>query len=265
MNLKRECGVGAALLIAALFAPKMAQAQRGGIGLAGARVSSAVRLQTATPTRARSSGTQPSNSRRAASVNAGNSSFFFDNGSGGFGGLGAGANTIQELLNPVPNPGFSYDHLFALDQNLGLMAFIDPATQVRLAVAERVLRSTPFGGGGAYLIDGGGAYAVPMVNDQPQAQQPIIIVQQPAQQAAAAAAPDQSALEASEPLPDEGEFTLVLRDGTQIEAAAFTHRGDSIVYITPAGNRRSLAASDLDAGATVRVNQERGTPLQLPL
>lgn len=262
MNLKRECGMAAALLIAALAAPGMAQAQRGGVGLAGARASSAVRAQTGTPARARSSSTQASSSRRAASVTAGNSSPFFDNG---FGGFGAGANTIQELLNPVPNPGFSYDHLFALNQNLGLMAFIDPATQVRLAVAEQVLRSAPFVGGGTFLLDGGGSYVVPVANEQPQAQQPIIIVQHPAQQTAAAPAPEQPAQEASEPLPDEGEFTLVLRDGTHIEAAAFTHRGDSIVYITPAGNRRSLAASDLDAGATVRVNQERGTPLQLPL
>jgi len=262
MNLKRECGVAAALLMAALVGPGVAHAQRGGVAVAGARASAAVRVQPATPARARSSSTQSTRSRRAASVSAGNSSFFFDNG---FGGFGTGANTIQELLNPVPNPGFSYDHLFALNQNLGLMAFIDPATQARLAVAERVLRSTPFAGGGTFLLDGGGSYVVPMVNDQPQAQQPIIIVQQPARQAAVAPAVEQPAQEASEPLPDEGEFTLVLRDGTHIEAAAFTHRGDSIVYITPSGNRRTMAAGDLDAGATVRVNQERGTPLQSPL
>jgi hypothetical protein len=258
MKLPRVSGIGAALLIAALLGPAAAHAQRGGVSVAGARASSAVRVQPATATRARTSSTQNTNSRRAASVNSTNSPFF-DNGFFG------DPLTIQNLLNPVPNPGFSYDHLFALNQNLGLMAFIDPATQVRLAVAERVLRSTPFAGGGTFLIDGGGSYVVPMVNDQPQAQQPIIIVQQPAQQAAAALAAEQPAQEASEPLPDDGEFTLVLRDGTHIEAAAFMHRGDSIVYITPSGNRRSLAAGDLDAGATVRVNQERGTPLQLPL
>ena len=257
MNLKRQCGVAAALLIAALVAPGMAQAQRGGVGLAGARASSAVRVQPATATRARIPSTQSTGNRRASSVSSTNSSF-----EDGFGG---GVFSIQDLLNPVPNPGFSFDHLFNLNQNLGLMAFIDPATQARLAVAERVLRSTRFAGGGTFLLDGGGSYVVPMVNDQPQAQQPIIIVQQPAQQAAAAPAAEQPAQEASEPLPDEGEFTLVLRDGTHIDAAAFTHRGDSIVYITPAGNRRSLSAGDLDAGATVRVNQERGTPLQLPL
>jgi hypothetical protein len=258
MKLRRASGVGAALLIAVLFGPAAALAQRGGVSVAGARASSAVRVQPGSATRARTSSTQNTNSRRAASVNSINSPFF-DNGFFG------DPLSIQNLLNPVPNPGFSYDHLFALNQNLGLMAFIDPATQVRLAVAERVLTSTPFAGGGTFLIDGGGSYVVPMANDQPQAQQPIIIVQQPAQQVAAAPAAEPSAQEASEPLPDEGEFTLVLHDGTHIEAAAFMHRGDSIVYITPSGNRRSLAAGDLDAGATVRVNQERGTPLQLPL
>lgn len=35
-------------------------------------------------------------------------------------------------------------------------------------------------------------------------------------------------------------------------------------YITRDGTRRTLAFSDLDADVTVRVNQERGTPLQLP-
>jgi hypothetical protein len=260
MKLQRASGVGAALLIAALLGPAAAHAQRGGVSMAGARASSAVRVQPTSVTRARITSTQNTGSRRATSVNATSSTPIIDNGFFG------DPFTIQNLLNPVPNPGFSFDHLFALNQNLGLMAFIDPATQVRLAVAERVLRSTPFVGGGTFLLDGGGSYVVPMVNDQPQAQQPIIIVQQPAQQAAAPApAVVQPTQEAGEPLPDEGEFTLVLRDGTRIEASAFMHRGDSIVYITPAGSRRTLAAGDLDAGATVRVNQERGTPLQLPL
>lgn len=67
------------------------------------------------------------------------------------------------------------------------------------------------------------------------------------------------------PLPDVGSFALVLRDGTQVDALAFTRAQDKIIYITPEGGRRTVAASDIDSDSTARVNEERGTPLQLPL
>jgi len=66
-------------------------------------------------------------------------------------------------------------------------------------------------------------------------------------------------------LPDVGEFTLVLRNGSRIQAVAFTRRDDKIIYITPSGGRRILAVSDLDTDSTERTNQENGTPLQLSL
>jgi len=145
---------------------------------------------------------------------------------------------------------------------------IDPATQWRIAVAERFLRNTRgFGfGGGYYLLDGGGYYPIPDEsgdNAQQQQQPPVIVVQggPPAAQPAVAEAepaPEQ-------PAPDVGQFTLVLRNGTQIQTVAFTHLKDQIVYITSDGGRHTLPVSNLDADATVRVNEERGTPLQLPL
>ncbi len=67
------------------------------------------------------------------------------------------------------------------------------------------------------------------------------------------------------PLPDVGSFTLVMRDGTQVDALAFTHAQDKIIYITPDGGRRTVAVSDIDTDSTARVNEERGTPLQSPL
>ena len=88
---------------------------------------------------------------------------------------------------------------------------------------------------------------------------------------ASGSARDDSAASASEVreeaafLPDEGQFTLVLNDGRWIEAVAFTHSNDTIVYITAAGSRYTIAANELDSDSTVRVNQERGTPLQSPL
>jgi hypothetical protein len=76
---------------------------------------------------------------------------------------------------------------------------------------------------------------------------------------------DAAEQEAQDPIPDEGEFTLVLTDGRWIQAVAFTHANDSIVYITAAGSRYTIAANELDSDSTLRVNQERGTPLQSPL
>jgi hypothetical protein len=73
------------------------------------------------------------------------------------------------------------------------------------------------------------------------------------------------AQEQSESLPDEGEFTLILRNGQEIEAVAFTRVDDRIVYITTGGGRHTVAVGELDVDATVRLNQERGTPLQIPL
>jgi hypothetical protein len=56
-----------------------------------------------------------------------------------------------------------------------------------------------------------------------------------------------------------------LRSGQEIEAVAFTRVGDRIVYITTGGGRRTVAVREVDVDATVRLNQERGTPLQIPL
>ncbi|MFZ3333235.1 MAG: hypothetical protein WA197_21530 [Candidatus Acidiferrales bacterium] len=67
------------------------------------------------------------------------------------------------------------------------------------------------------------------------------------------------------PLPDVGAFALVMRDGTQVDALAFTRAQDKIIYITPDGGRRTVSASDIDSDSTARVNEERGTPLQMPL
>jgi hypothetical protein len=165
-------------------------------------------------------------------------------------------------INAVITPG-----------NLGVEAAIDPATQWNLALATRVLKNNSgiFPGGGFYLLSGGGVYAIPEESGDyaesappaPQQQPQVIVVQQ-------APVGQQSAVQSAEqpvapPLPDSGQFTLVMRDGKQVEAVAFTHMKDKIVYITVDGSRRTIALNDLDADATIRVNQERGTPLQLPL
>ena len=176
----------------------------------------------------------------------------FGNGEGIFPGIGLGL-------------GYGF---YSTNQDIGIRAAIDPATQLRLAAAERFLRDNRsiLGYGGYYLLDGGGAYAVPTEeparDPTPQQPQVIVLQQAPTQQAAAQQAPEP---QSSAPIPDEGEFTLILRGGKAIQVVAFTHMKERIVYIATDGSRRTISDDDLDSDATIRVNQERGTPLQLPL
>jgi hypothetical protein len=184
--------------------------------------------------------------------------------------------TLQQLLDPVPPPGFDYQYLSAIDSDLAVKALIDPVTQWRVAEAERTLRATGgFAGSSFYLLDGGGYYLSGESEqvDQsqppqpPPSQQPQIIVlqQAPPTQPAAQPAPETEAAPPAAPVPDVGQFILVLRNGTRIQAVAFTNSNGNIVYITADGSRRTIALADLDSATTVRVNEERGTPLQLPL
>jgi len=87
-------------------------------------------------------------------------------------------------------------------------------------------------------------------------------------QTEASAAPheaEQQEVEQQEPLPDVGTLALVLRDGSRLDVVAFTMTQGQVIYITPEGRRLSISAELFDADATQRVNQERGTPMQLPL
>ncbi len=235
-------------LTALLLGPSIAKAQRG--------------VRFATPVSAPSIRRAPLVLRAAPLRTSRRSGFASTSGAftNGFGltniypGTGLGINGINTILT---------------QSNLGVEAAIDPATQWNLALAERLIRSSAgtFPGGGYYLLSGGGVYAVPAESaegDQSaqQQQQPQVIVLQqvPAQQ------PAPLAQEAVVPaLPDVGQFTLILRGGKQIQTIAFTRASGRIIYITSDGSRQTIALSDLDIDATVRVNQERGTPLQLPL
>jgi hypothetical protein len=82
---------------------------------------------------------------------------------------------------------------------------------------------------------------------------------------AAAPAGELQRAEQQEPLPDVGTLTLVLRDGSCLDVVAFTMTRGQVIYITPEGRRLTISAEIFDADATQRLNQERGTPMQLPL
>jgi len=241
-------------LAVVLLGPSVARAQRGAHFVA-ARPSVSVRHGAATI------GGGPIRTGRRNTLNSTNgfsSNGFFGNGLGLsstniYPGSGIGINGINQVLT---------------QSNLGVEAAIDPATQWNLALTERLLR---LGGGvfpGYYLL-GGGGYVVPAESaegDQPVSQQQpqvVVLQQAPAQtqMQAAQVVPEQAA----PPLPDVGQFTLVLQDGRQIQAVAFTQMKDRIIYVTSDGSRRTVALADLNKDETIRVNQERGTPLQLPL
>jgi hypothetical protein len=87
----------------------------------------------------------------------------------------------------------------------------------------------------------------------------------PSEAIAAAPAREQQEAEQQEQLPDVGTLTLVLRDGTHLNVVAFTMTQGQVIYITPEGRRLTISSDIFDADATQRVNQERGTPMQLPL
>ncbi|HTV57631.1 MAG TPA: hypothetical protein VMJ93_02045 [Verrucomicrobiae bacterium] len=179
---------------------------------------------------------------------------------------------ISGILNA--GPGSAY---YGNNNLLGVKAFIDPATQMELATYERLQRNLQSTGIYLPLLpmyaavpDDEGEAAADNGQDQgqippapPQQPQVIIVQEQPQPAAENAEPPENSSAEPQAPLPDEGEFLLIFRDGSSETAAAFTKSGDQVVYITPEGNRESVPLSELDVQETQKVNQERGTPLQL--
>jgi hypothetical protein len=177
------------------------------------------------------------------------------------------------LIGAYPSNGFTFQHQNAINGDLAVKAAIDPVTQIRLAEASR-LSCGNVGASGFFLLDGG--YGMPeTIEEAPEAAPaaapaPQIIVLQEPQPATAApqeSAPATSAHveEQAPPLRDEGQFVLVMRDGSQVQAIAFMRSRDSVVYITPDGNRRTVSLADVDSQATIRVNGERGTTLQSSL
>lgn len=160
------------------------------------------------------------------------------------------------------------------DGNLGVEALINPVTQANLALASRLSRTGV--GTGAYLLGGGYGY-YPTEYDQsqsepqqaaadaPAAPQPqVIIIQQPGPANAPPADPPHAEEIAPQPEPTS-PLTLVLKNGSQIQAVAFTRQGNQIVYITGSGSRSTVAVAEVDAAATAKLNDDRGTPLNLSL
>ena len=176
--------------------------------------------------------------------------------------------TISTLLEgsfPVPGFGFDYTHHAAVNRDLGVRAIIDPAIQHQLALARQIRRETP-----AFPI------ALPLVLNTNVNQifittpPPVVIVQQPSvvevpververQEVARIEAPP-----APQPVVELGELVLIRKDGRTVFAVAYSVVNGRLVYVTREGFRRSFPLAELDADATLQMNEERGTSLRLP-
>jgi hypothetical protein len=178
---------------------------------------------------------------------------------------------FQDLLNSSAGAGFNFGHLAVINPNSAVRASIDPDAGWRFGGPQRFRRGSRFV---PSLIIWPGGYDYPVADESGAPSDQGAESDQPSQQQQDNAEEEEPAAQQQEqnsyaeeqpPLPDVGQFTLVLQDGQQLQAVAFTHIDDKIVYITTDGSRRTVAASDLDPDATVRINEERGTALQLPL
>ena len=173
----------------------------------------------------------------------------------------------QEIFGfPAPGLGFDYAHWAAVHGNLNQLALIDPITQLELAQAIRLQGTggayfpgyyAPYGGAPIVMESPTGVAAPEPETAAPQPQ-PIYVVAPPGTAPAQAPAAEQT------PLPDPGEFILVQRDGRLLFAVAFTSSDGRVVYVTKEGVRRSIPLSQLDLDSTQRMNEERGTPVQIP-
>jgi hypothetical protein len=171
----------------------------------------------------------------------------------------------------VPGLGFDFPHLAAISggrQNNHFSHFGHNGGHGQSSFVPIF-----FGGYPYYADDLSNDQSDQQPEQQPgqQSQPQIIVVQQPvpAQQSAdswsdtgnlAAAAPEP---QAAAPIPDVGDFILVRRDGRILFASLFSVVGAQLQYVTPDGFRRTLAMSDLDAGATQQMNEARGTTVQI--
>jgi len=163
------------------------------------------------------------------------------------------------VSNDVPGLGFDYPHLAAVGPKRGQNG------NGRFGFRQTV----PFGFGG-YLIT-----SPTIVVENPQAveeaqetaDQGDIDAEFQAAQMQAYRAGQQSVARqrvepppppAPEPAPDPASYVFVLRDGTMAFGVAYTWENGTLHYVTPEGQRRSIAADALDVNATTKFNEWSG-------
>jgi hypothetical protein len=168
------------------------------------------------------------------------------------------ANSNIVSSDNVPGLGFDYPHLAAVGPKNG-----------QLGRNARFRQAVPFGFGGFLLstpeIVVENPQAVEEAQENADQVDPDMQAQFEAAQMQAYRAGQRSAVQqapppppAAEPAPDPASYVFVMRDGGVVFAVAYSWDNGTLRYVTPEGQRKSIAAESLDMSATQSFNESRG-------
>lgn len=164
------------------------------------------------------------------------------------------------VSNDVPGLGFDYPHLAAVGPKRGQVG------SGRFGFRQ----SVPFGFGGFLLSTPEIIVENPQAVEEAQetaAEQGDADLQaqfEDAQRRAYRAGQQSAARQAeppppaAEPAPDPASYVFVMRDGGVVFAVAYSWENGTLRYVTPEGQRKSVAADSLDMPATTQFNESRG-------
>ncbi|MBV9888569.1 MAG: hypothetical protein JO119_18650 [Acidobacteria bacterium] len=162
------------------------------------------------------------------------------------------------VSNDVPGLGFDYPHLAAVGPKRG---------QNGRGFGFR--QTVPFGFGGYLITSPEIVVENPQAVEEAQAteDQGDLDAEFQAAQAQAYRAGQQSVARqqavpppppAPEPAADPASYVFVMRDGSMVFAVAYTWENGTLRYVTPEGQRKSVAADSLDVNATTKFNESQG-------
>jgi hypothetical protein len=163
------------------------------------------------------------------------------------------------VSSDVPGLGFDYPHLAAVSPKNG-----------QLGRGNRFRGTVPFGFGG-FLISTPEIYVEnPQAVEEAQetaaeqgdadAQAQFEAAQMQAYRAGqkSMVQPAAPPPPAPEPTPDSASYVFVMRDGAVVFAVAYSWDNGTLRYVTPEGQRKSVATESLDMDATTQFNESRG-------
>ena len=162
------------------------------------------------------------------------------------------------VSNDVPGLGFDYPHLAAVSPKRGQFS------------RNHFRQTVPFGFGGFVISTPEIVVENPQAVEEAQetADQGDLDAEfQQAQRQAYRAGQQSVARQqavtpppppAPEPAPDPASYVFVMRDGGIVFAVAYSWDNGTLRYVTPEGQRKSVAADSLDLDATTQFNESRG-------